>query len=79
MAAELPAVTEIVPSADFGASEDVTLLMERVQSRGGQAMFALFGTPTAGGHHNAAFDIEETVIGNAAEFLVKMHEAVTAG
>ncbi len=79
LAAELPAVTEIVPSADFGASEDVTLLMERVQSRGGQALFALFGTPTAGGHHNAAFDIDETVIGNAAEFLVKMHEAVTAG
>ncbi len=79
VATKLSSVTEIVPSADFGASEDVTLLMERVQSRGGQAMFALFGTPTAGGHHNAAFDVDENVIFNAAEFLAKMHEAVTDG
>ncbi len=79
LATEMPSVKEIVPDADFGASEDVTLLMERVQSRGGKAMFTLFGTPTAGGHHNAAFDVDETVILNAAEFLAKMHEAVTAG
>lgn len=79
VAKNIPSVSEIVPSADFGASEDVTLLMERVQSRGGQAMFVLFGTPTRGGHHNAAFDVDETVIMNAAEFLAKMHEAVTDG
>jgi len=54
-------------------------MMERVQSRGGRAMFALFGTPTAGGHHNAAFDVDEKVMSNAAEFLAKMYEEITAG
>ena len=74
----LPSVTEIVPEAAFNASEDVTLMIERVQSQGGKAMFALFGTPIAGGHHNAAFDVDETVIADAAEFLAKMQEAMTA-
>ena len=71
-------MTEIVAEADFGASEDVTLMMEKVQSRGGQAMFALFGTPVGGGHHNAAFDVDETVMLNAAEFMSRMYEVVTA-
>lgn len=79
LAASLESVTEVVAAADFGASEDVTLMMERVQCRGGKALFALFGTPTGGGHHNAAFDIDEQVIMNAAEFLAKMHEAVING
>jgi aminobenzoyl-glutamate utilization protein A len=74
----LPSVTEILPEVAFNASEDVTLMIERVQSRGGKAMFALFGTPIFGGHHNAAFDVDETVIANSAEFLAKMQEAVTA-
>lgn len=78
LAKTLPNVTEIVPEADFGASEDVTLMMEKVQSQGGQAMFALFGTPVGGGHHNAAFDVDETVMLNAADFLSKMYEVVTA-
>lgn len=78
LAKTLPNVTEIIPEADFGASEDVTLMMEKVQSQGGQAMFALFGTPVGGGHHNAAFDVDETVMLNAADFLSKMYEVVTA-
>ena len=78
LARTLSGVTEVVPEADFGASEDVTLMIERVQARGGKAMFALFGTPTAGGHHNAAFDVDENVMNNAAEFMVKMYETVTA-
>jgi aminobenzoyl-glutamate utilization protein A len=78
LARTLPGVTEVVPEADFGASEDVTLMIERVQARGGKAMFALFGTPTHGGHHNAAFDVDENVMNNAAEFMVKMYENVTA-
>lgn len=79
VAKDLPFVTEIIPEAAFNASEDVTLMIERVQSRGGKAMFALIGTPIAGGHHNAAFDVDETVIADMAEFLAKMQEAVTAG
>ena len=78
LARALPGVAEILPEADFGASEDVTLMIEHVQARGGRALFALFGTPTFGGHHNAAFDVDDTVMQNAAEFMVEMYDAVTA-
>jgi aminobenzoyl-glutamate utilization protein A len=76
VAAGLPSVSKIVPSAAFNASEDFTVLMQHVQSRGGQALAALFGTPVGGGHHNAAFDIDEQVIANAAEFYAAMLDAV---
>ena len=79
VAAGLPSVKKILPSVAFNASEDITLLMQHVQNRGGQALVALFGTPLGGGHHNAAFDIDEQVIPNAAEFLASMYSAVTSG
>ncbi|HPK53882.1 MAG TPA: amidohydrolase [Smithellaceae bacterium] len=78
IAKDVPSITEVVPDAPFNASEDVTLMMESVQLHGGKAMFVLFGTPIGGGHHNAAFDLDENVIANAAEFMAKMHEALTA-
>ncbi|HWQ62106.1 MAG TPA: hypothetical protein VN521_07325, partial [Negativicutes bacterium] len=72
----LPSVKHIVPSVAFNASEDITILMQHVQNRGGQALVALFGTPVGGGHHNPAFDIDEDVIVNAAEFYLAMYNAV---
>ncbi len=69
-------VAEVIPSCAFNASEDVTLFMEHVRQRGGQALYALFGTPVGGGHHNAAFDIDETVIRHGAEFLAAMHAQI---
>lgn len=78
LASTLPSVQEVIPEADFGASEDVTIMMERIQSKGGKALFALFGTPTCGGHHNAAFDVDERVMENAANFMVEMYKTVTA-
>ncbi|HET6489258.1 MAG TPA: hypothetical protein VFG28_05795, partial [Syntrophales bacterium] len=70
----LPSVTQVVPSAAFNASEDVTLMIERVHQKGGKALFALFGTPTHGGHHNSTFDADETVIRNAAEFYAALQK-----
>ncbi len=74
VARTLPSVTQVVPSAAFNASEDVTLMIERVHQKGGKALFALFGTPTHGGHHNSTFDADETVIRNAAEFYVALQK-----
>lgn len=72
----LPSVREIVPEAAFNASEDVTVMMERVQSRGGKALFGMLGTPVFGGHHSTTFDLDERVIQNGAEFFAAMYEAV---
>ena len=76
VAGELSSVTELLPCTTLGGSEDVTVFMRQVQERGGQAMFALFGTPIYGGHHNAKFDVDERVIRNAAEFYVAMYQEI---
>jgi aminobenzoyl-glutamate utilization protein A len=73
VAATLPSVKKVVPSAPFNASEDITLMMERVQQKGGKALITLFGTPTHGGHHSTSFDADEVVIRNAAEFYAALH------
>ena len=68
-----------VQRVDFGGSEDATVMMERVQSRGGKALFVVLGTPTHGGHHSASFDLDEKVMQVGAEFFAAMYEAVTNG
>jgi aminobenzoyl-glutamate utilization protein A len=76
VAKKLPSVKQVVPSAAFNASEDVTLMIERMHQKGGKALFALFGTPTHGGHHNSTFDADEVVIRNAAEFYAALQKEV---
>lgn len=77
VARTLPSVTEVIAETAFNASEDVTLMMERVQAKGGKALYVLFGTPVGGGHHSTTFDCDEQVIQNGAEFFAAMHKAVT--
>ncbi|GAV25973.1 putative amino acid amidohydrolase [Carboxydothermus islandicus] len=76
VAQNLPSIKEIVPECAFNASEDFTVMMERVQKKGGEALYVVFGTPTYGGHHTSTFDIDETVIKNGAEFFAVMYNAL---
>lgn len=77
VASALPSVSQLLPEAGLNGSEDFTAMMKQVQNRGGKAMFVLYGTPTGGGHHNAAFDIDETVIVNSVKFLAAMYSEIT--
>ncbi|QLG63949.1 amidohydrolase [Halorarum salinum] len=52
-------VEEVVPTADFGASEDATFLMERVQESGGFASYVVVGTDHPTNHHTPTFDVDE--------------------
>jgi aminobenzoyl-glutamate utilization protein A len=76
IAEKLPSTAQVIQEAHFNASEDVTVMMERVQSRGGKALFVLFGAPVGGGHHSTTFDVDERVILNGAEFLAAMQREV---
>ncbi len=76
VAQSLPSVKEVVSESPFNASEDVTLMMERVQAKGGKALFVLLGTPVHGGHHSTTFDVDERVIQNGAEFFAAMYCAI---
>ncbi|MGA2989007.1 MAG: amidohydrolase [Candidatus Korobacteraceae bacterium] len=77
VARSLPSVKEVVPACSTNGSEDMCLLMQTVQQRGGKALEVLLGTPIGGGHHSNCFDVDEKVMQNGAEFFAAMHAAVT--
>jgi aminobenzoyl-glutamate utilization protein A len=59
VAADVDGVERVVPAADFGASEDATFLMERVQEEGGLATYLIVGTDHPTSHHTPTFDVDE--------------------
>ncbi|WP_254761769.1 amidohydrolase [Natrinema marinum] len=56
---ELEGVDRVIPSEEFGVSEDVTYLMQRVQDNGGLASYVLIGTDHPTSHHTPTFDVDE--------------------
>ncbi|WP_299015311.1 amidohydrolase [uncultured Photobacterium sp.] len=52
--------TKVVREKDFGASEDAGYLVDRVQAKGGKAIYCLIGSDLTAGHHNGDFDIDES-------------------
>ncbi|MCE5284716.1 MAG: amidohydrolase [Pelosinus sp.] len=74
LAKRLKLFGEIMPECDFGASEDCSYFMERVQHQGGEAAYILVGTDLAAGHHDAHFDFDEA----ALELAVALISAAAA-
>lgn len=65
-------VDQVITDFDFGASEDVTTMIEEVQSHGGKATELIIGMPLVASHHNDHFDIDERVIGIGARCLAQL-------
>lgn len=63
---------EISEYVDMGGSEDCGYFMERVQQRGGRALYMMYGTPIAAGHHNSFFDFNEDCLWKAAATLTEI-------
>jgi len=78
VAGETIGAEQVVTTATFEGSEDATYFMERTKARGGQALFAVFATPTYGGHHNKSFDFDERVLLTATEFFLRLYAKVVA-
>ena len=74
VAKRLAIFNDLVPTSDFGASEDFSYFMERVQEKGGQAAYMMVGADLAAGHHDAHFDFDETSLDYATKILA--HAAV---
>lgn len=70
VAQRLAIFDEIVPECDFGASEDFSYFMERVQQNGGQAAYMMVGADLAAGHHDSYFDFDETALDLATKVIV---------
>ena len=69
-------VDSVRPTADFGASEDATFLMERVQDEGGLASYLIVGTDHPTSHHTETFDVDERSLGVGVEVLTESILAV---
>jgi len=65
----IPGVHEMREMVDFGGSEDVTYMMDRVREQGGLSTYFMFGTAIAAPHHNWAFDFDEAVLPIATQIL----------
>ena len=60
---------EVVGKCPFGASEDFSYFMERVQSHGGQAAYMMVGADLAAGHHDSHFDFDERALGYSLKLM----------
>ncbi|WP_058365809.1 amidohydrolase [Haloparvum sedimenti] len=63
-------IDTVLPAADFGASEDATFLMERVQNEGGLATYLIVGTDHPTSHHTPTFDVDERSLRHGVDVLV---------
>ncbi|WP_306052703.1 amidohydrolase [Natronococcus wangiae] len=70
VASEVPGIDEVVPTAEFGASEDATFLMQRVQRSGGLAAYLIVGTDHPTSHHTPTFDVDEESLEHGVSVLV---------
>lgn len=59
---------EIIEEFSFGASEDITYMLEEVEKQGGKGMYFIFPSSLAAPHHNPYFDFNE-------ESLIIGHDA----
>ncbi len=63
---------EISEYANMNGSEDCGYFMERVQQNGGRALYLMYGTKLAAGHHNSGFDFNEECMWKAAAMLTEI-------
>lgn len=64
--------SKLVDYMDMGGSEDCAYFMERVQSLGGHALYLMYGTEIAAGHHNSHFDFDEDCLWQAAAAVTEL-------
>ena len=59
----------VVEECFLGGSEDCAYFMERVNTKGGQAVYMAIGSEIAAGHHEAEFDFNEPSMQNGVSIM----------
>lgn len=72
LAEQTDGVDRVMPLGKFKASEDATVMMEKVQKNGGKASYLLIGTNLKGNHHEPNFDFAEDTLGIALSAFSKL-------
>ncbi len=57
---------------NFGASEDISYMINEVQSNGGKAVYIMFGSDLKAAHHSSNFDFNEKDLKN----IIKIYSAL---
>lgn len=70
-ATKVDTVTDVSKREQFGASEDASYLIRRVQRQGGKATYIGIGSNHPDGHHTPHFDIDETSIRIAVDVVLE--------
>ncbi len=70
---------EIVREEGFGAGDDATFMMDRVQQRGGKAAYLVLGTELPSGHHTPYFDFNEEVLVSGVKLFGALVCRLTGG
>lgn len=78
LAKEAGMYKKVIDYMDMGGSEDCAYFMERVQHCGGRALYLMYGTEIAAGHHNSHFDFDEECLWKAAGMLTQLAAVYTA-
>jgi aminobenzoyl-glutamate utilization protein A len=65
-------VTEVLPTVKLRVGEDVTTIMNRVQSLGGLATEIVLGMPLPYPHHSGCFDVDERLLSLGARCLAAL-------
>jgi aminobenzoyl-glutamate utilization protein A len=69
VAGGIDGVTQVVSGWPIGGGDDATILIERVQQRGGSATYFILGSDLAGIHHAADFDFDEAALHQGIELF----------
>lgn len=70
VASTVPGVEQVIEEKKMGASEDFTMLAQRVQAMGGKSEFFIVGADRKGAHHQSNFDFDENAL-NVAFLIFK--------
>lgn len=69
-------ITDLKETLPLGASEDVTMMMERVHEKNGKATYMLFPYELKYGHHHPKFDLDESVLHVAVSTYIDIVNAL---
>ena len=76
VAKSIPEITQVTEKANFGGSEDASLLAKRVTDHGGKAAFFVSGADRKAGHHQFNFDVNEPALDVAFKMFTGMVQKI---
>ncbi|MCX5909613.1 MAG: amidohydrolase, partial [Deltaproteobacteria bacterium] len=69
---QIRSLKRVAPPIPFGATEDATFFMRKVQGRGGKACCVVIGAEISADHHNPFFDFDEKALDGGTRFLASL-------